>query len=699
MGVLAPLYLAGLAALAIPLIYHLVRRTPRGRQPFSSLMFLAPTPPRLTRRSRLDQIFLLLLRLGALALLALAFSRPFVRESTLLSMSDLPQRRVALLIDTSASMRRGDLWQQAIAQAERELDDLAPHDDVALFAYSDHLTTVASFAADQNLGSASAADAVRSRLRDLEPTWQRSDLGGALVTLARELDTTSDEQASLAEPQIILISDCQQGSDLGALEGLEWPPRVRLIVRPMRPSRSTNARCQLLVPSEDDVDQTPRVRVVSAADSTGDQFFVRWASAKDQDARDGEAAIYVPPGESRVIKLPRPEGNLQADRIVLRGDDHDFDNVYFVAPPQPQDVMLLYAGEDAADDPEGMRYYLNLATSGDSLRKVTVSTLDDDSIDQLTAVPAPKLVVCTRGATGALEAGLRSYAERGGLLVLAPRDDAAAKLASALIPDIALAESQPQETDSFALLGTIDFTHPLFAPFASPRYNDFTRIHFWQHRRFDVKSDAAAQVVARFDDGAPWMIDARLGEGRVLVLASGWHPEDSQLAVSSKFVPLIESLLTEAYGSTRPLRGIEIGETAPLPSAPETQSGVWTVHLPGGATQRLNRGEPFRPTAPGIYRVDAAGQELHFAVNLPGSESATAPLALEQLEQVGVKLASQPSRQERLDRMRQARATELEGRQKIWRWLLVGCLGLLVFETWWAGRAARLAAQPKEGLA
>ena len=55
MGVLAPLYLAGLAALSLPLIFHLVRRTPRGRQEFSSLMFLLPSPPRLTRRSRLDR--------------------------------------------------------------------------------------------------------------------------------------------------------------------------------------------------------------------------------------------------------------------------------------------------------------------------------------------------------------------------------------------------------------------------------------------------------------------------------------------------------------------------------------------------------------------------------------------------------------------------------------------------------------------
>jgi len=208
---LAPLYLAGLAALSLPLIFHLVRRTPRGRQEFSSLMFLTPSPPRLTRRSRLDQILLLLMRLAALSLLAFAFARPFLREAATLALEDLPTRRVAIAVDTSASMRRGDLWQQATRQVEKEISDLGPHDEVALFTFDDRLRTEVGFNSVEAGSSASQADVVRQSLKKLRPGWGATDLGTALTAIASELAAANDVKQLAAEPQIILISDFQKG--------------------------------------------------------------------------------------------------------------------------------------------------------------------------------------------------------------------------------------------------------------------------------------------------------------------------------------------------------------------------------------------------------------------------------------------------------------------------------------------------------
>jgi hypothetical protein len=59
------------------------------------------------------------------------------------------------------------------------------------------------------------------------------------------------------------------------------------------------------------------------------------------------------------------------------------------------------------------------------------------------------------------------------------------------------------------------------------------------------------------------------------------------------------------------------------------------------------------------------------------------------LEQYGVLLGGGNASVELTERRRQLERTELENRQKLWRWMIVGVLGLLFAETLLAGRLAR----------
>ena len=723
MGILVPLYLAGLTALSLPLILHLVRRTPRGRQEFSSLMFLSPTPPRLTRRSRLDQILLLLLRLAALALIALAFARPFLRETASLTFADLTGKRVAILIDTSASMRRGDLWQQAVAAAEKQLDELNEQDDVALFAFGDQLQAIIEFQKRGEPTLPNKPQLVRNRLKQLQPDWSATDLGNALISVAGQLDMTGDVEQSTLEPQLVVISDFQSGSRIEALQSFEWPKRVPVVTRPVAVKNPTNAHAHVLPNDEGDESKDLRVRVVNAADSTSDQFTVSWASTSatttgglTPPARQGivEVPAYVPTGQSRVIRLPRGTDSLLADRIVLRGDEQDFDNVFFVVPPRKLEATMLYAGQDAAEDPEGLQLYLLLAVANDPLRQIDIRPLDDAKALSVPAELAPKVVVASQALSADMQAALKSYVERGGFALLVPKDDDAAASLFAILDDVEVSgvarpesskgvEETPPETgdhalrkasgraiqDKYLLLGEIKFSHPLFAPFASPRYNDFTKIHFWKHRSVTLKEEGQTRVVARFDNGEPAVLTRGLGSGQVIALTSGWHPEDSQLALSSKFVPMIGALVEMACGENETIESATIHQQVFLPV--NVNGDERFVTPPNDQQVRIpNDLSSFTETnQPGIYRVKSGSTESRFAVNLSPAESNTAPLNLEQLEQRGVRFGADLTRTERIDRERQQRDTELENRQKVWRWLIVAALALLILETWWAGRAER----------
>ena len=81
MTFLAPLFLLGALAIAGPVLFHLIRRNTKEKFTFSSLMFLRPDLPRVTRKSRLEAILLLIVRCALLAVMALAFARPFFRQS------------------------------------------------------------------------------------------------------------------------------------------------------------------------------------------------------------------------------------------------------------------------------------------------------------------------------------------------------------------------------------------------------------------------------------------------------------------------------------------------------------------------------------------------------------------------------------------------------------------------------------------
>lgn len=699
MGWLTPLYLAGLAALTLPLLLHLIRRTPRGRQAFSSLMFLAPSPPRLTRRSRIDHWLLLLLRLAALALLALAFARPFLRESALLPLSTAG-RRVALLLDTSASMRRGDLWQQAIDRVESVLADLGPNDNVALFTFDDRVETLVDFSTQNDGPLAGKAELVRSQLRGLAPTWSATDLGSALVAVAGELDGTDDATQSAAEPQLVLVSDLQQGSRTNALQAYEWPKNVPVVVHALSPRKPGNAWPRLLAAEEGAASDAPRVRVTNSADAAADQFTLRWSAGDGQPAAGEASSVYVPPGQSRVIRLSRPDGQPAADRIVLSGDEAEFDNTYYVAPPRPQQIDLLYLGRDAADDPQGLRYYLELALADDPFRKVQLTSPDEDESPLPVAGATPDLIVVSRPISAARREQLARYVESGGSLLAVLLDRETAKSLLALFGDVELDLSKSGGSESaieasgertvddrtkYQLLGEIDFKHPIFALFADPRYGDFTKIHFWRHQAVELPAEATTRAIARFDNGDPAIMERTMGDGRVLLFAAGWRPDDSQLALSSKFVPLMQALVDLACGPPLENTGVVVHQAAPLRATQGSQPFV--VEPPDGRPVALAAGaETFEQTdRPGVYRVHGGGDAFAFAVNVPAAESATAPMEIEQLEQLGVRFASPLTRAQRVERLRQQRDIELEGRQKVWRWLIVAALAVLIVETGLAG--------------
>ena len=124
MTFLTPLFLIALAGLAVPVLLHLIQRERKQVVQFPSLMFLRRIPYQSVRRRRIRHWLLLMMRLAALALIVLAFARPFFRGADPPSSAAGGAREVVILVDRSYSMGYGDRWTRALAAARGAVDGL-----------------------------------------------------------------------------------------------------------------------------------------------------------------------------------------------------------------------------------------------------------------------------------------------------------------------------------------------------------------------------------------------------------------------------------------------------------------------------------------------------------------------------------------------------------------------------------------------
>ncbi len=456
----------------------------------------------------------------------------------------------------------------------------------------------------------------RERLAGISPGWMGTQLGPALIDAAAQFENNSNGRQPPTRRNVVLISDLQEGAKLDGLQGHEWPSGVRVTLERVEAAQQSNAGLE--IPEQ----SAGTVRVANSKDSTKEKFRLAWQGGGDS------TEVYLPPGQTHTFPTPKPPAGMPTGALQLSGDDADFDNVTYFAAPEIQDTAICYLGADSANDPTKLLYYLQRVFPDSPRRRVKV--VGPGSLDQAGFAVVPGAL--TAEETTALRAWLSGG--KSALLLLAGEQSGPVLAGLLGLPEVQITDA----VGDYALLGQIDFKHPIFAPFDDPRYSDFTPIHFWKHRRWDIPATLNATVLAKFDDGSPALAQVAVGKGNLLVLASGWAPGDSQLAVSSKFPPLMETIL-DWSGSGAPARfQFRTGDAIPSPRFPG-DNVQWKK--PDGQQRTLPAGASFAETdLPGIYLASGGGKERHFAVNLPLEESRVAALSQDELARLGVPLGA-----------------------------------------------------------
>lgn len=679
MSFLVPLFFAGALLVGGPIVAHLIRRSTQQRVPFSDTRFLDPSAPRLTKRSRIENPWLLLLRCLAVLILCAGFARPFMHREIPIKKADVAQRHVVVVLDESASMQRRGLWDGALERVRETVAGLEETDQFALFSAGLTVTPLISSEKWRETHRLYREELLDAAIGQRKPGWGPSPLDAGIDSAIDELAVMSEVSGGEPTGEIVVISDLTEGVSIAGLAGRDWPPGTSVtLVKPTTGRRANISLESLGWTTTSEGARAARLRI-GYDGAAGDSFRLRILDAVDESEIANSRNIPIAAGETRIVVIEIPETIVRPIHFEISGDDEPYDNSTWLLPPQPREMVLPYIGNHAAEDIEHALFYVSRAVNAWKDPVVTLQPLQPEFGGTLPDAP---LFIVADNLDPSSVAAVREKLEAGGFALVLLDDADMVATAGALAGKPGWAAGT-MERDN-ALLGEIDFQYPLFAPFADPRFSNFTQIRFWKPVPLKLPDDSKAAVVARFDDTSPAVVEVPVGKGRLIVWGGAWSTKSGQWVLSSKFVPWLQGLVERASGGPPRPTVADPGDLAYLTGGMPAR---WRA--PNAASDSFS---DQAPVSPGVYELEQAGTTRWVAVQVPPTESKNEPLALDSWEQLGVPLQAEPAAKAAAaeePKTATGSAAMLENEQQIWRWILIAGIAVLALESLAAARAGR----------
>ncbi|AMY09811.1 hypothetical protein LuPra_03037 [Luteitalea pratensis] len=569
MGFLAPIFLAGLAAVAVPIVLHLFRREIAPPVPFTAVRFLQKRTIERQERRKIQDPWLLLLRIAALALLALAFARPYLR------VESKTQPPVVLAVDVSYSMGAPGRLEAARQAATQALADLSGDTPVGLVSFADRATVLAEPTTDHG--------AVRVQLAGLQAGPGATRYAGPLEAARGLFDGRPG--------RVVLVTDLQARGWARGTTSL--PDNVRLDVLGVG-ARVDNVLVRDLVVTREQA----RVVISNAGQvpARGSVSLVREGGAP------ATQAFALDAGVSRDVVFPGLHaGGAYVARIADTVGFPADDERHAVLRDQAATTVQVIVGDDversralfverafgALGTEPGSSYAVRIVSGTAALARESLRSADLVFWVSATGVD--------RRAVVALEQFVRD----GGRVVVACGPALDARVVDVVTRPfgITLAGGDAPVSSPGGLVAQ-DPRHPLLAGLGEAR-QDLARTTISQ--ACDMTVSGTASTIARFRNGRAALAEARVGNGHLLVFASDLGRQWNNLPVQAAFVPLVGELARYMLGDG------------------------------AGARVALANVEDPRYQRPGVWPVGPRGQAA--AVNVDVSESDQSVITTDEFQQ------------------------------------------------------------------
>jgi hypothetical protein len=668
MSFLTPLFFLGVAALAAPILVHLVRRTRARKVQFPALVFVRQVPQRTIRRRTLQNVLLLLLRCLAILLIVIAFTRPFFSGGSS-AKENTAAGATVILVDNSLSMRREPLFNEALKRAETAVDDARNDEQLALLSFDKRYAIVNRFSADKSR--------LRMAIRSLAAGWDGTDYEQAL----RGAESLLGEIQTSGPKKIVMISDFQapgwsqntatfklaNSTQLTTLDVAGNDPVPNIAI--------TNVEARGVVFGQKYLDNLA-VHINNFGDTPRDHIQVDFQiNEQTVEKRD----ISLNSRDSKVIEFTGFNLNEGANRCTIDVVSGDFapDNRFYFTLNRETPAKALIVESASRGRSDSLHLQSALTTNDDLPFTFTLKTTG--AVDP-SGIPEYSLVVLNDAGpiSGALADALTKFVEAGGQVIASagPRTTVESFNALQRIMPASLREAVQTKAGESVAITNVKFDHPIFEVFQES--GRLAAAHVIGY--FRSEPAATATVLARFEDGSPALVESRTGKGRVLLFTSSLGPSWNDLPLTPLYLPFIHQMVRYA-GAREANSWYGLGQTFTVRK--EANGQLPPVDTPAGARLSETRNTPdgdLLVTARelGFYRLRYNNQPGFAAVDTDGAEGDFTKLNFGEFV-AGVTGGTGAG--EGSDAKRNLSGVEVEGRQRVWWSLLFVALLLLLAES------------------
>lgn len=600
MGLLAPWFLGGLAAIGLPVYLHLLRRHRNTPVPFASLMFFERRVQSSIRHRRLQHLLLLALRVALIALVLLAFARPYRRTAAAAGSGD---SITALCLDDSFSMRQGDRLARAKRDALAVIDALHTGDRAQVIASGGQGTRVLT-----------GISADRAALKAAVESVQAGDGAGAFAEVARGLNSLTESSHLAIHAHF--FSDMQKTALPAAFHDLQLSPGIRLQLHPVA-SETPNFTVET-VQAPARISDPKRTRIVATIAGFHTPATNQRASLVINNKVIADKAVDVPAdGRATVefIGLDIPYGLNRCEVRLQAPDAFVDDNHYFFSMTRDDPRPVLFVHD--ASDTRSLFFFQNaLEAGGDTLFRMETLTTEQGATRDLSRY-AFVVLSDTGRLPASFESSLEQYVKAGGaaLVVLGTRSTPGAKTPVAGLTIIDSRYAAPEQ-DRF-LAATPDPVHPAIGSGVS-----WANVRVYRVTRLQPSN---ARVAVKLDDGTPLLLDQADGEGRVLTFTSALDNVANDLPLQPVFVAFVQRTAQYLAGINAAPAGYTVGASLELRASKGTAAPAEVIGPDGRRALSLADMRNATSVAlkrAGFYDVRLAnGRHLLAAVNPDRRES------------------------------------------------------------------------------